>query len=71
MPDYKYLIVGGGMTGDAAIDGIREVDAEGSIGILRCVPLQRFGTGGQPSKVGQGRCEERQLARVNPSQDSV
>ncbi|MGH7136409.1 MAG: FAD-dependent oxidoreductase, partial [Pirellulales bacterium] len=34
MPDYKYLIVGGGMTGAAAVDGIREVDASGSIGLL-------------------------------------
>ena len=28
MPHYTYLIVGGGMTADAAIDGIREVDRE-------------------------------------------
>ena len=34
MPDYKYLIVGGGMTADAAVGGIREVDAEASIGVL-------------------------------------
>ena len=34
MPDYKYLIVGGGMTADAAIDGIREVDPEGAIGLF-------------------------------------
>ena len=26
MPDYTYLIIGGGMTGDAAVHGIREVD---------------------------------------------
>jgi NADPH-dependent 2,4-dienoyl-CoA reductase/sulfur reductase-like enzyme len=31
---YKYLIVGGGMAADAAVHGIREVDKEGSIGIL-------------------------------------
>src|SRR6476660_7880662 len=34
MPDYKYLIVGGGMTADAAVTGIREVDASGNIGII-------------------------------------
>lgn len=34
MPHYKYLIVGGGMTADAAIDGIREIDSEGSIGMI-------------------------------------
>src|SRR5215813_14923871 len=34
MPNYKYLIVGGGMTADAAAQGIREVDPSGSIGLL-------------------------------------
>lgn len=31
---YAYLIVGGGMTGDSAVRGIREVDERGSIGML-------------------------------------
>lgn len=34
MPNYKYLIIGGGMTADAAIEGIREVDPNGSIGLI-------------------------------------
>ena len=34
MTDYKYLIVGGGMTADAAVKGIRSVDVKGSIGII-------------------------------------
>lgn len=34
MPDYHYLIVGGGMTADAAARGIREVDPQGDIGLL-------------------------------------
>src|SRR6516164_11051707 len=34
MPNYTYLIVGGGMTADAAVLGIREVDRPGSIGLL-------------------------------------
>ncbi len=34
MKHYKYLIVGGGMTGDAAARGIRELDPQGSIGML-------------------------------------
>jgi 3-phenylpropionate/trans-cinnamate dioxygenase ferredoxin reductase subunit len=34
MPNYTYLIVGGGMTADAAVRGIREVDPSGSIGLL-------------------------------------
>lgn len=32
--DYRYLIVGGGMVADAAARGIRELDPDGSIGIL-------------------------------------
>ncbi|HWX22813.1 MAG TPA: FAD-dependent oxidoreductase [Candidatus Binatia bacterium] len=34
MMNYQYLIVGGGMTGAAAVEGIREVDSNGSIGLL-------------------------------------
>ena len=34
MPSYRYLIVGGGMTGDAATRGIRDVDPDGSIGLV-------------------------------------
>jgi 3-phenylpropionate/trans-cinnamate dioxygenase ferredoxin reductase subunit len=34
MRSYRYLIVGGGMTADAACRGIREHDADGSIGLV-------------------------------------
>lgn len=34
MPQYKYLIIGGGMTAAAAIEGIRSKDKEGKIGLL-------------------------------------
>jgi 3-phenylpropionate/trans-cinnamate dioxygenase ferredoxin reductase subunit len=34
MQHYKYLIIGGGMTADAAARGIRELDAGGSIGLI-------------------------------------
>lgn len=34
MPSYKYLIIGGGMTADAAIAGIKETDHYGSIGLI-------------------------------------
>lgn len=34
MPDYKYLIIGGGMTAAAAVAGIREGDHDGSIGVV-------------------------------------
>ena len=38
MSSYRYLIVGGGMTGDAACRGIREHDADGSIGLVGAEP---------------------------------
>jgi NADPH-dependent 2,4-dienoyl-CoA reductase/sulfur reductase-like enzyme len=31
---YRYLVVGGGMTGDAVCQGIRSVDADGRIGLV-------------------------------------
>jgi len=34
MPHHEYLIVGGGMTADAAIQGIRTVDADAAIGVI-------------------------------------
>lgn len=38
MTDYTYLIIGGGMTADAAMHGIRELDGEGSIGLISAEP---------------------------------
>ena len=35
---YKYLIIGGGMTADAAIGGIRQTDPSGSIGLIGAEP---------------------------------
>jgi len=34
MNKYKYLIVGTGMIGDAAVRGIRELDPNGSVGMI-------------------------------------
>jgi 3-phenylpropionate/trans-cinnamate dioxygenase ferredoxin reductase component len=44
MPTYKYLILGGGMTADAAAHGIHDIDPSGSIGVLsseECAPYNR------------------------------
>ena len=38
MIHYPYLIIGGGMTGAAAVRGIRKVDTEGRIGIISNEP---------------------------------
>src|SRR5574342_927967 len=42
MTHYKYLIIGGGLTGDAAVRGIRELDAEGSIGMISMEPVPPY-----------------------------
>ena len=34
MAHYKYLIIGSGMTADSAVRGIRELDADGEIGMI-------------------------------------
>ena len=38
MKYYQYLIIGGGMAGDAAVRGIRELDKAGAIGMLSKEP---------------------------------
>ena len=38
MQTYSYLIVGGGMTADAAVRGIRDVDPDGTIGLVGAEP---------------------------------
>lgn len=43
MTNYEYLIIGGGMTAAATVDGIREVDATGSIGLLGAEPDAPYG----------------------------
>ena len=34
MPHYTYLIIGGGMSADAAVRGVRELDTESPIGLI-------------------------------------
>ena len=38
MPDYPYLIIGGGMTAAAAVQGIRGIDPAGAIGLIGIDP---------------------------------
>jgi NADPH-dependent 2,4-dienoyl-CoA reductase/sulfur reductase-like enzyme len=38
VPHYTYLIIGGGMTADAAVRGIRQVDPGGSIALIGAEP---------------------------------
>lgn len=38
MQHFNYLIIGGGLTGDSAVRGIRELDKDGSIGMFSMEP---------------------------------
>lgn len=38
MKHFQYLILGGGLAGDAAVRGIREIDREGKIGMISIEP---------------------------------
>jgi 3-phenylpropionate/trans-cinnamate dioxygenase ferredoxin reductase component len=42
MSAFRYLIVGGGMTGDAACRGIRDHDDDGSIGMFAAEPHEPY-----------------------------
>ena len=66
MTPARYLIVGGGMTGDAATKGIREHDAEGSIVLVGAetdAPYKRppltkdLWKGGDEAKIWRGTAE--------------
>jgi 3-phenylpropionate/trans-cinnamate dioxygenase ferredoxin reductase component len=63
MPSYRYLIVGGGMTGDAAAKGIRDHDPDGTIGLVgseshppyKRPPLsKKLWTGGEEDSIWRG-----------------
>ncbi|MBV8479791.1 MAG: NAD(P)/FAD-dependent oxidoreductase [Actinobacteria bacterium] len=42
MRSFRYLVVGAGMTGDAVCKGIRDVDADGSIGLVGNEPVAPY-----------------------------
>ncbi|HEX9282562.1 MAG TPA: FAD-dependent oxidoreductase [Gemmatimonadales bacterium] len=58
MPDYTYLIVGGGMTADAAARGIREADATGTIGLIGAEPHPPYNRPPLSKGLWKGEAEE-------------
>lgn len=42
MENYRYLIVGGGMSADAAVRGIRELDPDGTVGLVSAEPYPPY-----------------------------
>src|SRR5512134_2781967 len=55
MKRYKYLIIGGGLAGDGATRGIREIDAEGSIGMISMEPDPPYMRPDLSKKLWKGR----------------
>ena len=86
MKQYKYLIIGGGLAGDAATKGIRELDTEGSIGLISMEPdppymrpnLSKGLWKGRPVEKIWRKTEERaelhlnrQVVQLDPAKKSV
>jgi NADPH-dependent 2,4-dienoyl-CoA reductase/sulfur reductase-like enzyme len=59
MKHYKYLIVGGGLAGDGATKGIRELDTEGSIGLIGMEPDPPYMRPNLSKGLWKGRPEEK------------
>lgn len=55
MRHYTYLIIGGGMTADAAVDGIRQIDAEGAIGLISAETQPPYNRPPLSKKLWQGK----------------
>jgi NADPH-dependent 2,4-dienoyl-CoA reductase/sulfur reductase-like enzyme len=86
MKQFKYLIIGGGLAGDAATKGIRELDAEGSIGLISMEPdppytrpnLSKGLWKGRPVEKNWRKTEERaqlhlgrKVVKLDPTKKSV
>lgn len=55
---YRYLIIGGGMSGDAAIRGIRQQDKQGSIGLISEEPFPPYNRPPLSKDLWLGKSEE-------------
>jgi 3-phenylpropionate/trans-cinnamate dioxygenase ferredoxin reductase component len=58
MADYTYLIVGGGMTADAAARGIRDADPSGTIGLVGVEPHPPYNRPPLSKALWKGDAEE-------------
>jgi 3-phenylpropionate/trans-cinnamate dioxygenase ferredoxin reductase component len=57
VPEFRYLIIGGGMTADAACRGIRDHDADGSIGLVGAEPYAPYARPPLSKGLWQGKDE--------------
>jgi NADPH-dependent 2,4-dienoyl-CoA reductase/sulfur reductase-like enzyme len=63
---YTYLIIGGGMTTAAAVNGIREVDGEGSIGVISADTHMPYDRPPLSKKLWTGKKKEEEVFRSVP-----
>lgn len=66
MTHYTYLIIGGGMTGAAAANGIREEDSEGSIGVFSMEPHMPYDRPPLSKKLWTGKKTLEDVFRQTP-----
>jgi NADPH-dependent 2,4-dienoyl-CoA reductase/sulfur reductase-like enzyme len=59
MKAYRYLIIGGGLAGDAAVRGIRELDTQGSICMISREPYQPYTRPSLSKGLWKGRSVEK------------
>src|SRR3989441_4936361 len=59
MPDYTYLIVGGGMTADAAAQALHEADPAGSVGLMSAEPHPPYDRPPLSKALWKGESEEK------------
>ena len=52
---FRYLIVGGGMTADAACRGVRDHDPDGSIGLVGEEPVDQVAVADEVDALDAGR----------------
>jgi len=65
MAAYRYLIVGGGMTADSACRGIRDHDADGTIGMIAAEPHEPYARPPLSKALWSGK-EESSIFRGTP-----
>lgn len=68
MKHYRYLISGGGMAAAAALEGIREVDATGTIGLLSSDSHPPYDRPPLSKELWKGETTLSQITRKIPNQ---
>lgn len=58
MKNYEYLIIGGGMTAAAAVQGIREIDVQGRIGVISAEQHRPYNRPPLSKKLWEGKPED-------------